>query len=68
MDTDEETGDHGLDDAIELLETLLFDGVFMLGTGGTSSSERPNTEGRRDLIVCARSSSATRVELFHAGR
>ena len=71
VETEEVTGDHGLEDAMELRETLRFEGVLLLlfseGTGGTSS-ERRNTDGRLDLTVCPFSSSSIRVELFHAGR
>ena len=60
------TGDHGLEDPIELRETLL----LYIGTGGTSSEVRNafEVEGRRCLMVGRSSCSVTFVELFHAGR
>lgn len=71
VDTEDVTGDHGRDDAIELRETLRLYVGYSGGTGGISSECRyaPVREGRRgeDLRVADRSSDSTLVELFQAG-
>ncbi len=68
VETEEVTGDHGREDAMELRDRLR---LYKGGTGGISSEEecaKPATDGLRDdfLIVPVRSSVWTFVELFHA--
>lgn len=70
METEDVTGDHGREEAIELRDRLR---LYIGGTGGISSAElrgRPEMDGRRGdcLMVPPRSSFSTLVELFHAGR
>lgn len=66
MDTEDVIGDHGREEAIDVREALRRWGVL-----GMSSDRRyiGETDGLRDddLVVAARSSSSTLVELFHAG-
>ena len=70
VEAEDVTGDHGREEAIELRDRLR---LYIVGIGGISSVDvrgRPETEGLRGdcLIVAARSSTSTFVELFHAGR
>lgn len=73
MDTDEVTGDHGRDDANELLERLrgplIDDG--MGGTGGASAEARvykPYADGRLGGDgFTVRIDSSILVEAFHGG-
>lgn len=72
VDTEDVTGDHGLEDATELRDTLRMYGPFSEGRGGMSSEYRyKGAETRRwvgDFTVPPRSSDSTLVELFHTGR
>lgn len=69
VETEDVTGDHGREEAIELRDALR---LYSGGTGGMSSDRRyvlDDMDGRRgdDFTVPERSSPSTLVELFHAG-
>jgi hypothetical protein len=71
--TDDVTGDHGLEDAIDALERLLLYGDSPLVEADIAPLKEgvivPLTNGPRCLIVPPRSSTpSTLVELFHFGR